>query len=127
MLPDRDRISTWKKFTGPKMCDGCDAGCCTLPVEVSASDLMRMQLITEDEAAAPLKKVFRRLHKEGVVREFRAKTAIFILEQRNGRDCLYLDKNRMCTIYDKRPQVCRSFPKIGPRPGFCPKRPKLKA
>jgi uncharacterized protein len=116
-----DLPSTWTPFTNPKKCEGCFAGCCTLPVEVSAFDLMRLGVLTEDEAAVSLKKAFRRLHKEGIVRSFSAPVQLFILEQRQGRDCLYLHpETRKCTVYEKRPEVCRRFPKIGPRPGFCP-------
>lgn len=104
------------------MCEGCWGGCCTLPVEVSVSDLIRLGLVTEDEACASLKKVARRLEKEGVIQAFVPRSQLFILEQRNGRDCIYLHpKTRLCTVYEKRPEVCRQFPKIGPRPGYCPK------
>lgn len=117
-----DRPSEWTRFASAKTCDGCFAGCCTLPVEVSASDLFRLGLATEDEAAASQKKLFKRLHKEGRVKSFFAATGIYILEQRPNRDCIFLDeKTRLCTVYEKRPEVCRRFPKIGPRPGFCPK------
>jgi hypothetical protein len=103
------------------MCEGCFAGCCTLPLEVSAYDLIRLGVVSEDEAAASLKKVARKLSKEGIVRSFFAKTGVFIIEQRHGRDCYFLDeKTRRCTVYEKRPEVCRTFPKIGPRPGYCP-------
>jgi Fe-S-cluster containining protein len=84
---------------------------------------MRLELITEDEAAASLKKTAKRLIKEGIVRSFFAKTGVFMIEQRYGRDCIFLgEKDRRCTVYEKRPEVCRQFPKIGPRPGFCPER-----
>ena len=123
-MTDIGRPSTWVRFTGPKLCEGCFAGCCTLPVEVAASDLIRLGVITEDEANASLKKVFRKLHKEGIVRSFHPTVGLFILEQRMGRDCLYLHpETRQCTVYEKRPEVCRKFPKIGPRPGYCPKQP----
>jgi Fe-S-cluster containining protein len=117
-----DRPSTWVKFQNAKQCDGCFAGCCTLPVETSAADLIRLGVLSEDDAAVSLKKAFRRLHKEGIVRSFHAPTQLFILEQRRGRDCVYLHpETRLCTVYEKRPEVCRRFPKIGPRPGYCPK------
>ena len=107
------------------MCDGCWSGCCTLPLEVSAYDLIRLEVITEDEAAASLKKVAKKLMKEGIVQSYRATTGVFIIEQRYGRDCIFLgEKDRLCTVYEKRPEVCRQFPKIGPRPGYCPARPK---
>lgn len=122
---DIDRPSSWPKYRAG-LCDGCWAGCCTLPVEVSAFDLIRLGLITEDEAAASLKKVARRLSKEGLVRDLNPRTGIFTLEQRGGRDCVFLgEKDRLCTVYERRPEVCRTFPKIGPRPGYCPAKRKL--
>ena len=117
---DIDRPSTWPKYKSG-LCKGCWGGCCTLPVEVSAFDLIRLELISEDEAASSLRKVAKRLMKEGVVRSFHPQVQLFVLEQRAGRDCLFLDeKTRLCTVYEKRPEVCRAFPKIGPRPGHCP-------
>ncbi len=116
-----DVPSTWIKHPGQSYCTQCFSGCCTLPVEVSAFDLIRMGVLTEDEAASSLKKAFRRLHKEGIVRSYHPQVGLFILEQRAGTECRYLDpKTRGCTIYEKRPEVCRRFPKIGPRPGHCP-------
>ena len=118
---DVGRPSTWVQYRAG-LCDGCWGGCCTLPVEVSVNDLMRLGLVTEDEAAESLKKVARRLLKEGIIQAFQARTQLFVLQQRYGRDCLYLDeKTRLCTVYERRPEVCRKFPKIGPRPGYCPK------
>jgi Fe-S-cluster containining protein len=116
-----DLPSTWIKYR-KGLCDGCWAGCCTLPVEVSAHDLLRLGLVHEDEISASLKKVARRLMREGFVQRFHAKTGLFILEQKNGTDCVFLGKDRLCTVYDKRPEVCRKFPTIGPRPGYCPAR-----
>ena len=116
---DITRPSTWKKYR-LGMCEGCWAGCCTLPVEVSAYDLIRLGQVTEDEASGSLKKVARRLIKEGVVRSFHPSRGLFILEQRFGRDCVFLGRDRRCTVYDRRPEVCRQFPKVGPRPGYCP-------
>lgn len=120
---DAQRPSTWIKYR-KGLCEGCWSGCCTLPVEVSAYDLIRLGLTTEEEAGLSLKKLFKRLQKERIVQAFNQKAQLFVLEQRYGRDCLYLDKNRLCTVYEKRPEVCRQFPKIGPRPGWCPARPK---
>jgi Fe-S-cluster containining protein len=109
------------------LCDGCWSGCCTLPVEVSASDLIRLGLITEFEAAGSPKEVARKLLKAKIIQAYSAKSQIFVLEQRNGRDCIYLGRDRLCTVYEKRPEVCRQFPKIGPRPGWCPGFPKKNA
>lgn len=91
-----------------------------MPVEVSVPDLMRLELITEDEATRSLKKVAAKLIKQGIVKTFRAKTMIFVLEQKSNGDCVFLSKERRCTVYEKRPEICRLFPKIGPKPGHCP-------
>jgi hypothetical protein len=101
------------------------AGCCTLPVEVSAADLIRLELIDEEEAAVSLKQVAKKLIKLKLIQAFNAKSGIFVLDQRYGEDCVFLGrKDRLCTVYEKRPEVCRQFPKIGPRPGYCPGRRK---
>ena len=120
---DPDRPSTWLKYR-PGLCEGCWAGCCSLPVEVSAGDLLRMGLIGEDEVRGSLKKVARRLERQGVVKSFRSATGLFTLEQKPHGDCVFLGSDRLCTIYEKRPDVCRQFPSIGPRPGYCPRRGK---
>ncbi|MGL5669527.1 MAG: YkgJ family cysteine cluster protein, partial [Shewanella sp.] len=36
-----DDLSTWQKYR-KGLCDSCHATCCTLPVEVTVSDLVRM-------------------------------------------------------------------------------------
>lgn len=118
---DAQRPSTWRAYR-KGLCEGCWAGCCTLPVEVNAGDLIRLELISEEEAAISLKAVAKKLLKQKIIQAFQAKSQLFVLEQRNGRDCIYLDSNRQCTVYEKRPEVCRKFPKIGPRPGYCPAR-----
>jgi Fe-S-cluster containining protein len=122
---DAQRPSTWLAYR-KGLCEGCWSGCCTLPVEVNANDLIRLELITEEEAAISLKQVAKKLMKQKVIQAYQQKSQLFVLEQRNGRDCIYLDKDRRCTVYEKRPEVCRKFPKIGPRPGFCPARRKSK-
>ncbi len=120
MRTDPQRPSDWAKYKKGN-CDHCWAGCCTLPVEVSVVDLMRLGLTTEEEAASSLKKLARRLLRIGMIQAFQPKSQLFVLEQRSGRDCIYLDdQSRTCTVYQNRPEVCRVFPKIGPRPGYCP-------
>lgn len=120
MKPDIDRPSTWKPYR-TEMCTGCFGGCCTMPVEVKLSDLIRLGLVTQDEADGSVKKVAKRLIKEGYVTSYRQGTDLFMLSQKANRDCYFMDsKTRLCTVYEKRPEVCRQFPSIGPRPGYCP-------
>lgn len=120
MTPDAQRPSTWRTYRSG-LCEGCWAGCCTLPVEASAADLVRLGVLEVIEAAQITKAVVRRLEKSGILDRYIQKTGIFLLAQRANSDCVYLDaKTRRCTVYDRRPEVCRQFPKIGPRPGYCP-------
>lgn len=117
--PDKDRPSSWKKYQAG-MCTSCSAACCTMPVEVKLSDLIRLEVVSEDEAGSSLKKTAKRLMKEGIIVSYRQGTDLFMLAQKANDDCLFLNEKRLCTVYDKRPEVCRQFPSIGPRPGHCP-------
>ena len=125
MMSDAQRPSTWKKYK-EGMCEGCWAGCCTLPVEVSIADLIRLGLTDEEEASQGSKEIAKRLMKQKIIQSFRAKTGIFVLSQKSDDSCYYLGPDRRCTVYTKRPSVCRLFPKIGPRPGWCPVGPRKK-
>jgi hypothetical protein len=124
MKTDKDKPWTWLKYR-EGLCNGCHGSCCTMPVEIKAKDLVRLGLATEDELSISTKKVAKRLIKEGVISSYRDGTGNFMLTQKANDDCYFLDlKNRLCTVYEKRPGVCREFPSIGPRPGFCPVRKK---
>ena len=119
-MVDIDRPSTWTKFK-PTLCTGCHGNCCKLHVEARVSELVRMDLLSEDEALWSAKKIARKLESQKLIQSYRASTMKFTLSQRLNHDCIFLDeKTRLCTIYDKRPDVCRNFPEIGPRPGWCP-------
>ncbi len=119
---DVDRPSTWKKFTSDEVCHSCVASCCTMPVEVTLTDLIRLNLVTEDEVQnMGIRKVAKKLVKEKWISTYREGTGLFMLTQKANRDCIFLDtRTRRCTNYQLRPDVCRQFPSIGPRPGFCP-------
>jgi len=43
-IVDVDRLETWSKYK-PGMCDTCGANCCTMPLEVQLSDLVRLGLV----------------------------------------------------------------------------------
>lgn len=89
-------------------------------MEVNAADLIRLELASEDEVSGSLKKLARRLIKDGWVQSFRARTGLFTLaEMREG--CVFLGPDRRCKVYEKRPSVCRKFPvENSPRLGYCP-------
>lgn len=120
MKPDKDKPWTWIKYRDG-LCDGCYSGCCTMPVEIKAEDLVRLNLASEDEVQSSPRKLAKKLIKEGVIASYREKTEFFMLTQRPNGDCYFLHpQTRLCTVYDKRPGVCRQFPEIGPKPGYCP-------
>ena len=117
---DINDISTWTKYKS-RLCAKCRANCCTMPVEVKISDLVRIGSITAFEADEPIKKLAKKLKKEGVIEHFNFKNKIFTLVRFANYDCLYLDPvSRRCVIYEKRPDTCINHPQVGPRPGFCP-------
>ena len=75
------------------MCDGCPAICCT-------------------NLAMPMDKPRNRVDIEDLKWHLHYDTvSVFIRNRRwylqvEGR-CMYLDKNNLCTIYEKRPDKCR--------------------
>ena len=115
--------STWVRYRAG-MCEGCWGGCCTMPVTVSSEDLYHMGYLEAHQVNGPLKRVALKLMREGIVKSYRDRTRTFVLQTKNGHDCLFLDENRRCSIYDRRPYVCRKFPLNSARPGYCPKQKK---
>ena len=126
MKIDKDRPSTWKAYV-KENCSKCRANCCTMPVEVKAADLLRLRLVSQDEIDISVKKVAKRLKKEGIISSYREGTDLFMLTQKSNDDCYFLDTiTRMCSVYADRPDTCRDFPsRVGTRVGFCPYESKL--
>ena len=114
-----DLLSTWVKYR-KGLCNDCRAVCCSLPVEVTVDDLVRMGLVDAFEARDPAKEIAKRLRKQGHIEHFNFKSGFFTLARLANDDCIFLDQNtRRCTIYAKRPDTCRNHPQVGPRPGYC--------
>jgi Fe-S-cluster containining protein len=121
MKIDKDKPWTWIQYKDG-MCNTCIAACCMMPVEVHASDLVRLGVATIDEEQISHKKMAKRLIKQGVIKSYRDASDLFMISSRANGDCYFLDaKTRRCTVYEKRPETCRKFPiEIGPKPGSCP-------
>ena len=119
---DPGRPSTWTPYQ-EGLCSGCQALCCTLPVEVSIADLIQLEVLTEQESHLPFRKMARLLHERRVIETEIENARSFILRQTESGVCRYLGADRRCGVYEKRPEVCRTFPAIGPRAGFCPANP----
>jgi Fe-S-cluster containining protein len=97
-----------------------------MPVEVKIEDLLRLGEISEDDMFDSRPKLVKRLKKSGLIKNYRESTQLFMLSDRPNGDCLFLNvKTRLCTVYSKRPDVCRQFPQtIGNRLGYCPAIPR---
>jgi uncharacterized protein len=121
---DLDRMSTWIAYK-PSLCNNCQAMCCQLPVDATVDDLVRLEVLSIDESLWSARKIARKLQQEGIVVSFRATKMLFQLAQKSNRDCIFLGEDRLCTVYEKRPDVCRRFPTCSPRPNFCPATSKL--
>lgn len=115
------RPSEWKPYHS-ESCAGCTADCCRLPVEVTARDLETMGLLSADEVRGSPKKILRRLKDAGVLSEGWPAVGVFFVAKKASGECVFLGNDRRCQIYERRPEVCRRFPDVGPRPGFCPRR-----
>lgn len=123
---DIQDTSTWKKYS-PKLCKSCVGTCCTFMVEVTDKDLENLGYIEEDEAQTNLKKVIKDLKSLNIIQRYNSRSDKFILQQRKNGDCIFLNSQRTCSVYEKRPEVCKQHPKtLGPKIGYCPYIPKDK-
>lgn len=93
-----------------------------MPVEVTIQDLVGLEQISPNDVHTSRRKLVTQLKKSGLITSYRDATGKFMLTSRPNGDCLFLDATtRLCTVYEKRPQLCRDFPiKKGNRLGFCP-------
>jgi Fe-S-cluster containining protein len=116
-----DSSDTWTRYK-PGLCDQCQANCCTMPLEVRVSDLVRLGLVDEFEAEnEDPARIAKRLQKARVVERYNTKAEVFTMMRRADGDCTWLDaKTRRCTVYEQRPDTCRLHPqKKSPRVGYC--------
>jgi Fe-S-cluster containining protein len=121
MSVDKDKPQSWVKYK-QSLCQTCIGTCCTMPVEVKIEDLVRLEKISADDVQMSRRKLVTRLKKDGLIISYREATQKFMLASRPNGDCLFLGtESRLCTVYAKRPDLCRSFPTlIGNRLGYCP-------
>lgn len=83
-----------------------------------------MGYLAAHEVNGSLPRIFTKLKKAGVVRRLSTRSSFFTLAQRKNGDCIFLDDNRRCIIYERRPTICRAFPLNSARPGYCPSQRK---
>ena len=98
-IVDVDRLETWSKYKSG-LCESCAANCCTMPLEVQLSDLVRLELVDpfEVENVEP-RLIAKRLLKMRLIDHYNPKHNIFTMARRAGGDCNFLDKQtRRCTV-----------------------------
>lgn len=115
LLKNLERWSLYKK----EMCATCEGLCCSMPVEVSILDLVRMGALLEFFLESPEKKQIKEALKHPGILRYTPSSRKYTLAQKPDQTCYFLDSNKRCTIYENRPDTCRQHPQIGPRPGFC--------
>lgn len=115
----REDPATWRPYH-QKLCSTCTAACCCLLVEVTGEDLVNLGFATLWDLQHGLKKLVKRLKKEGIIKRYNNKSGMFALEQTASGECIFLDGEKKCLVYENRPKVCRDHPRhAGPRTGFC--------
>lgn len=77
------------------LCASCGAECCDVSTPFSKDDLAR------------IKKKSKKLLRG--VKVVPGKADSFSLHRRGNTQCVFLDANKRCTIYDIRPQICKDF------------------
>ena len=116
-IVDVDRPDTWTRYRAG-LCESCAANCCTMPLEVQMSDLVRLGLVDAFEADhEEARRIAKRLQKARLIDHFNHKNTLFTLARRASGDCHFL---RRCTVYETRPDTCRLHPqKKSSKPGYC--------
>lgn len=120
-IVDVDRVETWSRYRAG-LCDLCQANCCTMPLEVRLSDLVRLGLVDGFEAThEDPGRIAKRLQKARLIERYHTKTELFTMARRADGDCSFLQpQTRRCTVYAQRPDTCRQHPvSKSPRPGYC--------
>ena len=121
-IVDVDRPDSWTRYRAG-LCASCAANCCTMPLEVQLSDLVRLGLVDAFEAEhEDPKRIAKRLQMTRLIDHFNHKHLLSTLARRADGDCQYLDaRTRLGTVYEQRPETCRLHPqKKSPKPGWCP-------
>lgn len=119
-----DDTNTWRKYR-KDLCNSCMALCCTLLVEVTHKDMIRLGYTSEWELENDIRGLVKSLKKQKLIKRYNEKRKMFLLESRSDGDCQFLDDNRRCVVYEDRPLVCRKHPEeLSTKVGYCPYEPK---
>lgn len=118
MYRKQDRTSLWSRYQ-PDLCGSCIAACCKMPVEITREDIKMLGLVKEIDVLSD-KKLAKLLQARKIIKSYRVSSGLFMVREKIDGACFFLENDR-CSVYERRPQVCRKFPtEIGNRIGYCP-------
>jgi aryl-alcohol dehydrogenase-like predicted oxidoreductase len=115
-----DQCDTWTRYRAG-LCDQCQANCCTMPLEVALSDLVRLGWVDafEAEQVDPAR-IAKRLQKARQVERYNAKAERYTLARRAApmaiaSTCTRSPAAARCTNSGPTPAACtRSSAARGP-------------
>jgi len=93
-------------------CDNCEKKCCPPRVVISLFDVVRFIENGLDERVAGKFEGFVELFLSEDGKDVDLKRSHMFPIDSDAKDCVFLDENRKCSIYDQRPLICRSYPVV---------------
>ena len=91
-------------------CDNCQEKCCPPRVVISLFDLVRFIENGLDEHVSGAFKGFVELYLAEDGKDIDLSHPHMFPTDPDAKDCVFLDEDRKCSIYENRPFVCRSYP-----------------
>lgn len=93
-------------------CDNCEEKCCPPRVVVSLFDLVRFIGDGLEERISGQFKGFVELFLSDDGKDVDLTRPHIFPVDTDVKDCVFLDENQKCSIYEKRPLICRSYPVV---------------
>lgn len=91
-------------------CDNCEEKCCPPRVVISLFDVARFMDDGLDERIAGKFEGFVELYLSDDGKDVDLTRSHMFPIDRDAKDCVFLNEDRKCSIYEKRPLICRSYP-----------------
>jgi len=91
-------------------CDKCEKKCCPPRVAISLFDVARFMDYGMADSVAGTFDGYVNLFLSDDGRDAKLSHAYIMPNSSDAEDCVFLGEDRKCSIYDKRPGICRSYP-----------------
>jgi Fe-S-cluster containining protein len=93
-------------------CDNCEKKCCPPRVVISLFDVARFIDSGMNERVGGKFEGFVNLYLSDDGKDVELTHTHMFPVERDAEDCVFLDENRKCSIYESRPFICRSYPVV---------------